>query len=459
MILAALLIPDDFGVVAIATLVISLANIIIGMGFGTTVIQRRTMVDDTANIAFWMSLALAFLLYAILWFVSPSIALFYKISSLTNVLRVVGLSLIISVFSSIPTALLQKELEFKKLFFIGAGPQIVNGLVSLVFALFKFGYWSLVIGNLAGTLFGSILAWFSSQWKPKLVWRIDLAKSIFKFSFWILIANFASWFYLYSDNAMAGYFFGSNGVGQYALGFNISMMLPGMVAAPIAAIAYPVMCKLNSNIEVGSELLKFQSLSASILFPVCLGLSAIAQPVMTILYGDKWLELGMIIQILAILPGMVNIWSLNADAFRAIGHPEAWTRASLIGLVVLLPLLFFAGSYGLFEFVLARAIGSVVTPVLCLIISKQLFSISIKSQLRNIAAPLICAIIMLVFVFLFIHIFSPFQGIIGIVMLFICIVFGCLIYFSFLRLIHRPLFNQIFRLGRQAIFSRKFIVN
>ncbi|MCX6055165.1 MAG: lipopolysaccharide biosynthesis protein [Chloroflexi bacterium] len=452
MLLAALLVPDDFGVVAIATLVISLANIVIGMGFGTTVIQRRTMVDVTANITFWMSLALAFLLYAILWFVSPSISLFYKIPPLTNVLRVVGLSLIISVFSSIPTALLQKNMEFKKIFFIGAGPQIINGLVSLVFALLKFGYWALVIGNLAGSLFGSILAWIFCSWKPRLVWRTELAKSIFRFSFWVLLANFASWFYLYSDNAMAGYFFGSNGVGQYSLGFNISMMLPGMIAAPIASIAYPVLCKLNSHKDVGIELLKFQSLSACLLFPVCLGLSAIAPPVISILYGIKWPELGMVIQMLSILPGMINIWSLNADGFRAIGHPEAWTRASLIGLVVLLPLLFFAGRYGLFEFVLARAIGSIVTPLLCLIISKQFFSISIKSQLRNIASPLISAIIMLVFVFLFIHIFSPFQGLVGIVMLFICIVFGGIIYFLFLRFINRPLFNQIFRLGRQAIF-------
>ncbi len=453
MLLAALLVPDDFGIVAIANLVISLTNIVIGMGFGTTVIQRRTMVDDTANMAFWMSLLLAILLYGILWFTSPYIALFYKITSLTNVLRVVGLSLIISVFTTIPTALLQKDLKFKKIFFISAGPQIINGVISLVFALLKFGYWSLVIGYLAGNFFGSVMAWYSCPWKPRLIWRADIAKSIFNFSVWILIANFASWFYLYADNALAGYFFGSNGVGQYSLGFNISMLLAGMIATPIASIAYPVFCKLKSNKDVGSELIKFQSLSASILFPACVGLSAIATPVISIIYGNKWPELGMIIQVLSICPGMLNIWSLNADAFRFIGRPESYTRASIIGLIILIPLLYAATSYGFREFVFARSIGSLVTPVICLFYSKKLFSVSIKSQIKNVAAPFISSIVMLFLVISIVKIFSPFHGFMGFVQLVICSIIGGVLYFVTLRFINRNLFDLIIKLGRQAIFS------
>jgi len=455
MFLALLLSPNDFGVVAIATLVISLANMVVGMGFGTTVIQRRSFVEDSANIAFWMSLVLGILLYVVLWIVAPTIALFYKIPPVTNVLRVVGLSLIISVFTTIPTALLQKDLMFKRIFFITAGPQIINGLFSLVFALLKFGYWSLVIGNLAGNIFGSVMAWFSCPWKPKLVWKIEIAKSIFNFSFWILLSNFAGWFYLYADNAMAGYFFGSSGVGQYSLGFNISMLLPAMIASPIASIAYPVFCKLDSHDAIGKELLKFQSLSASLLFPVCIGLSTLAPSVVSIIYGNKWPDLGMIIQLLAIFPGMINVWSLNADAFRATGHPEAYTKAALIGLVALLPLLFIAGRFGLHNFVMARFLGSVITPLLCLFIAKRLFSLSIMSQLKAVASPFISSIVMVLFVILFLNIFSPFHGFFGLVLLFICSLIGGVLYFTTLRTINRKLFDQIFLLGRQTLFPKR----
>ena len=454
MLLALLLVPDDFGVVAIATLVISLANIVTGMGFGATVVQRRTMVDETANMAFWMSLGLAILMYGVLWLLSPAIALFYRIAPLTNVLRIVGVSLIISVFSTIPTALLQKELKFRKIFLIGAGPQIINGVVSLVFAYLKYGYWSLVIGNLTGILCGSILAWVLCRWKPKLIWRTEIAKSILKFSFWILLSNFSSWFFLYADNALAGYYFGSRGLGQYSLGFNISVLLPGMIVSSIALIAYPIFCKFSDHLEVGKELLRFQSLAAALVFPACLGLSAIIVPVVSIIYGIKWPELGMIIQVLSLLPGAVNIWSLNADAFRAIGHPEVWTQVSMAGLVILLPVLFLAGKFGLGEFVLARFLGSLAIPVLCVLVSKKLLSLSIQDQLRSMAAPFLSSIVLLVFVISINHFLSPYQGSAGLVQLLIVFALGGALYLMTLRLVSRKLFDQLFRLGREAIYAR-----
>lgn len=454
MILAAILIPEDFGVVAIATLVISFASIIVGMGFGATVIQRRTLVNETANMSFWMSLILAILLYGILWNVSPSIASFYKITALTNVLRVIGLSLIISAFSTIPTALLQKELLFKKLFFIGAGPQIFNGVISVALALLNFGFWSLVIGYLAGIILGAILTWVLCAWKPMFIWRKEIFTSILNFSFWILISNFTSWFYLYSDNAIAGYFFGSKGIGQYSLGFNISMLLPGMIIAPIASIAYPVFCKIIDPIEIGKELLRFQSLSATILFPFCMGLSVISPSIISIIYGNKWPELGMIIQMLSILPGMINVWSLSADAFRSIGRPKVYTQASMAGILLLLPILYIAGHYGLREFVFARFLGSILTPIICLFLSRKLFNLSVSSQINNVAVPFLCTIVMIVPMVVFIKVFSPIHGFPGVGIILMCSAIGGVIYLISLRFINRSLFDQIYRLGRQAIYSR-----
>jgi O-antigen/teichoic acid export membrane protein len=454
MVLAALLVPDDFGVVAAATLILSLANIVIGMGFGATVVQRRTKVDETATMAFWMSLFLALLIYGILWLLSPVIALFYKIAPLENVLRVIGLSLIISAFSTIPNALLQRELKFKKLFFVGVLPQIINGVISVFLAVLKFGYLSLVIGNLAGLLVGVTLSWVFSRWKPIFYWKGDHLKSIFGFSFWVMLSNFQSWFFLYGDNALAGYFFGSKGLGQYSLGFNIATLFSGMIISPISSIIYPAFSRLSQTRSIGNEFIKVQSVASSILFPVCFGLSALASPIVTILYGNKWPELGMIIQVISILPGITYVWSLYADAFRAIGHPETWTKTSILGMIVLFPLLIWTGNIGFKEFVIARAIGAMVVPAACWFVSRRLLLISLKEQLNGFFTPLLSSLFMFIFIVMMITLLAPFNGVLGVIKLGIISVIGFGIYVSMIRFLNKALFMQTYSIVLRTISAR-----
>jgi O-antigen/teichoic acid export membrane protein len=451
MVLAALLIPDDFGVVAAATLILSLANIAIGMGFSATVVQRRTMVDETATMSFWMSLFLAILIYGVLWLISPAIAVIYKIAPLQNVLRVIGLSIIISAFSTIPNALLQRELKFKKLFFIGVLPQIINGIVSVFFAVLKFGYWSLVIGNLLGLVVGVALSWVFSRWKPKFYWNRAHLKSIFGFSFWIMVSNFQSWFFLYGDNALAGYFFGSKGLGQYSLGFNIATIFSGMIISPISSVIFPAFSRLSQNQSIGKEFIKVQSMASSILFPVCFGLSALASPLVTILYGNKWPELGMVIQVLSILPGMTYVWSLYADAFRSIGHPEVWTKISILGMVALFPLLIWTGNIGFKEFVISRAIGALVVPTACWFVSRKLLLISLREQFDGFFTPLLSSLTMFIFILIMNHFWAPFNGILGIGKLGVIALIGFIIYILSIRIFNNALFKQTYSLVLRTI--------
>ena len=452
MVLAALLTPADFGIVAVSTLVIALAQIVVGLGLGPAVVQRRTMVAEAASVAFWVSLSLAGVLYSMLWIAAPWLAQIYHIPLVTGVTRVSGISLFLFALGSIPAALLQRDLKFRALFWVNTLPQVTAVVVSLALALWGAGVWALVLGPLSGTVVGTISVWLVSKWRPLFSIKQTVIRPLLGFGVWMLSSSLLSWLFLYADNAIAGYFLGEEGLGIYSLGFNFSNLLPGLVIPALSAVAYPAFCALqNDPQEVGHSLLQLQSLAAAVLFPVSLGLSVIAVPAMTLLYGDKWLGLGAVMQLLAIMPGVSHLWSLNADAYRAVGHPDVWVKLAGTTLLVLIPLLLLTGPYGLMPFTFARFGCQFIYPFLNIVIGGHVLGLSIKDQLQSLVAPLGCATVMYIVAHLLVKGLMPFEGGIGWLKLLSVIAIAASLYPLLLWTVSRDLWDRIVHAGRQVL--------
>lgn len=445
LVLAAVLTPADFGIVAAALAVVSFGQIVVEMGMGAAVVQRRTQVFEAASLALIFSVTVGLALYAVLWIMAPTIARVYDIGELQSALRVVGVSLVLSALISVPTALLTRELQFRRLFWIGALPQIANALVSLVLALAGGGYWALIGGHLSGRVLNLVLVWKAGRWRPRPVFDSQLFRSLFAFSAWIFVSGLQSWLFLYADNLLVGYFYGASYLGVYALGFNLAMLLPGMLIAPLASVAYPAFSALQKDPhEVGLSLQKLQRLAATILFPVCFGLAALAEPLVMQLYGDKWVGLGWTMGLLAIMPGLSNLWSLNADAYRAIGRPDVWVKVAAVSLCIVLPLLLLAGRYGYPVFVFLRFLGAFSLPLISLWATARLLDIPARKQWSNWRTPAASAVLMFVVVFLMSRPLMPFQGINGWLKLIALTGLGAALYLLALRLGDRNLFGQMF---------------
>lgn len=445
MIVAGILTPVDFGIVAAAMVVVTLAQIVVGLGMGAAVIQRQTEVEESASVAFGLSIVMAVLLYAGLWWMSPGIALFYQNPALVDVIRVSGLNLFLSAFVSIPTALLQRRLEFRRLFWIGAAPQIITALALVAFALAGGGYWALVIGQLAGLTVNVALVWRASVWRPARVFNLVLARSLFVFGIWIMVSSFLSWLFLYGDNVIAGYFLGVQGLGEYSLGFTIISLLPGMIVAPIAVVAYPAFCALQGGgpREVGMSMLKLQRSVAAILFPMCFGISAVAVPAISLLYGSRWAQLGFVVQWLILLPGLSSVWTLNADAYRAIGKPQTWTKVAFINLMILIPLLIVAAPFGMKYFVMARFAGASLYPILNIMVGGRVLKLSIKEQLKPLGGTLLPALFMYMLAVSLVAMAAPFDGLSGWLKLMVIIAIGAGSYIGILKWRYPDLFHSI----------------
>jgi O-antigen/teichoic acid export membrane protein len=450
MLLSTLLTPDDFGIVAASAAIVSLGQIVVGLGMGSAIVQCQACLAEAATFAFWITTLLAFSSYVILWILAPWISGVYRIPELLDVIRVSGFSFILYALNTVPSAFMQRNFDFKKMFFINFITLVISGAVALILAFVGARFWALVLGQLAGMGASMILTWQLSGWRPGTVIDLLTGRSLLRFSFWVVLNGLISWFFMQVDNLICGFFLGPATLGVYALGFNLGNLLPALLISSLVNVAYPMFCALKkeSN-EVSLILLRLQSLSAVIFFPTAFGLSAVAAPTVSLIYGERWPKLDLIIQLMAIMPGISHLWHLNIEVYRALGRPDVSTKLEGITLVVLIPLLIFAAPHGLFAFAVARAVGASLLPILIIFVTHRFLGISVKEQLRVVAIPLGCCLAMFMAAQLFIRLLNPFIGILGGLKLSLLIMASASFYFLSLRLVSKNLWNNfIFALQR-----------
>lgn len=451
-ILAALLTPEDFGLVAISTFVIALARIVVELGLGKTVIQRQTDVEEAASLGLWVSLAVSGILYLGLWVGAPWLASAYNDANVVGVIRVAALALPLTAVATIPKALLMRDMQFRKLFWVNASFLIIQSVTSLMLALIGMGYWALILGQVIGFAVSSLLAWTMAEWRPILRFRRNLLRPMLGFSVWVMVSGFQSWLFLYSDNAIAGLFLGVKGLGIYSLGFNIAIVIPTFLGAALGDVAYPAFCKLQDvPRDVGHSLAKLQGLASVILFPIALGISAVAPAAVDLLYGDKWEGLGTVIALLVIMPGLTCIWALNENAYQAIGRPDLWPKLAGFTLLALLPVLWIAAPYGLLVFTIVRFAAAWILPLGNVVFGARSLEIGIREQLQGFAQPLVFSAIMYLAVSLMMKQVSPLVGLIGWAKLLSVVAAGAVIYALLIWLGNRKLWNQLRFSARQIL--------
>jgi lipopolysaccharide exporter len=455
MILAALLTPADFGLVAISTLVIALANILVDLGFGKAVVQNKTNVDEYASISMWFSMVMSIGIYALIWALSPGIANLYHNQKVVDVVRVSALSLPLTALTVIPKALLRRNMQFNRLFWVNSSFLVIQAVASVILALVGLGAWSMIWGQLIGIVVSSVIVWATVKWHPKLVWNWSIAKIQLKFSLWIMVSSFQAWLFLYADNAIAGMFLGVSSMGVYTLGFNIAILVPAFIIAALNDGAYPAFCKLQGDVEaVGQSLVSLQRITGAILFPIALGISAVASPVVELLYKNKWQGLGTVLSILVIMPGLGYLWNLNESAYLSVGKPDIYTKISAVSIVLLLPLLWFTAPHGLVIFTIARFAGAMFLPIGNIFIGSRSLGLNFSKQMKSLAMPFLAALAMFILVLGESLLLRPFSGILGWLKLFLIVISGVIVYALTIWVVSRSLWDALLN-GVKRVLSRK----
>lgn len=342
MVLARMLSPDDFGCIGMLAIFITVSNTFVDGGFGSALIQKKEPTRRDYSTIFWWNLILSLIVYGILYSSAPLISQFYHIPLLSSVLRVQGIILIINALNIIQSNQLRKQLNFKRLAYINITSQIVGVTVAIVLAWHGWGVWSLVFQQIVASSMTSILLWVTNRWFPDFCFSLESFKQLFGFGSFILCSNLINTFCNNIQGLLIGRFFSPTIMGYYSQAKKLEDVASHSFSNVIDQVSYPILSKFQSdNVAMRNVLNKLTTALAYVTFPLMLMLILIAEPLIIILYGDKWLPCVPYFQILCIAGIAACLQCITYYAVASKGKSKdlfVWTiikrAAGLILLIV-----------------------------------------------------------------------------------------------------------------------------
>jgi lipopolysaccharide exporter len=220
-ILARLLLPQEFGLLGYCLIVIQYVDILNSAGIAAALIARREKVQEAANAAFIANIFFGVSCFAITWFIAEPVSVFFSAPEIVPLFRVLGLSLPFTGLGIVPDAMLQREMKFRTLLISDATRNLMKGAVSIGLAALGFGVWSLVLGQVLGVLTGSVLSWILAGWRPTWRFRPEATRAVAFFGFHIILLETAGAFRNNVDYLLVGRILGAASLGHYTMAYRI----------------------------------------------------------------------------------------------------------------------------------------------------------------------------------------------------------------------------------------------
>ncbi|MBY0753936.1 lipopolysaccharide biosynthesis protein [Clostridium sardiniense] len=400
MILARLLTPDEFGVIATITMITSFADMLADAGFQKYIIQHEFKSEneknDSINVAFWTNIVISIFIWIVIVIFSSQIAKLLGTPNLHGVISVACIQIPITAFSSIQIAACKREFNYKGLFFIRIVSISIPFIVTIPLALLGFSYWSLIVGSLISGIFTAIILTLKFKWKPKLKYNVNLLKEMFSFSFWSLIEAVSIWLTTWVDIFVIGSVLDSYYLGVYKTSINTVNSIMSIVAVATTTIIFSALSRLQNDEKKFQEMFFLvQKLMAIVLFPMGVGIFVYSDLVTNILLGSQWKMASEIIGIWALTSAIkMVLGDYCSEAFRAKGKPKISLIAQVLHLIVLIPVCAISVNYGFRYLVYSRAWIRIQLIIIQWILMVIIIKIPILKSIRNILPYAITSILM-----------------------------------------------------------------
>ena len=328
-ILARLLMPEDYGAIGMLLIFMSLAEVFIDAGFGSALIQKKKPTQTDYSTVFYFNIVMSVILYAVLFFSAPAIAEFYHMPILCKVLRVQGLILFIYAFNIIQRNQIRKNLKFKILSKITIATSVISLIVTVVMAYMGFGVWSLVAQNFVGALIPCVFFWVTMNWRPTWEYSWISFKELFGFGFYMFLTHLFTTFSQRITGLLVGRWYDPATMGYYTKASSLSKYATLSVSGVMIQTTYPLYASVQDDKAMLINMVKrITSTLAYITVPMLSLLFLTAKPLIVLLYSDRWLASVPYFQILCIGGIAGCLQAVNQQTIAAIGKSKVffvWT--------------------------------------------------------------------------------------------------------------------------------------
>lgn len=395
LVLARILSPSDYGVVAIITVFVNLANVIIDGGLNTALVQKKDTDNLDYSTIFFSSIFLSIVLYALLCMASPWIAGIYGNSELVDMIRILGVILVFEAVNSVQRAYVSKNMLFRRLFYSSFFALLASGSLGIYLALNGYGVWALINQQMTCVLVTTIIMWFTIKWRPIFAFSFERFKKLFDYGWKIFGLNFISTFYLNIRSLIIGKFYSPTDLAFFERGHTLSGIVVQNINTSLQTILFPVLSSSqNDKARIKSLVRRSTGMTCLLIFPALIGLISIAKPLVLLVLTEKWLPAVSYIQIYSIAYMLFPIQVANMEAIKAMGYSGMSLKLEIIKKVIETTILIVSVFMG----VVAIAWGVVLFNLICLFInlypSKKFLDYGVFEQVKDIIPTFMCAIMM-----------------------------------------------------------------
>lgn len=387
--LARLLSPADFGLVAMVLVFTSIGALLVDSGFSMALIQRQRTTNDDETTVFAFAIASGLLIAALLWLSAPLVAGFYSQPELTSLTRALALVLPCGALAAVPDALLAMRLDFKARARAEMLASSGSGAVALWLALNGFGAWSLVWQAVLAVALKALLLWLYTGWRPRGRFSIASFRSLFGFGGYMLMSNLLDTVSVRLQSLLIGKLFDSRALGHYTVALNTQQAPASFFAAILNRVGLPVFATVADRPARLLGALRMSLRIAMFLFlPGMVGIAVIAEPLVILLYGQRWAPAAPILSILALSAAFWPVHVLNLAAVNALGRSDLFFRLTVVKKVILIGLVVLLSPGGPVGIAWAVLIASLIAVAVNTHYSRKLLGYGMLAQLTDQRATL-----------------------------------------------------------------------
>ena len=392
-VLARILMPDDYGTVALVTVFTTIMQVFVDSGLSTALIQKKDADDLDFSSVFYFNFVVCIILYLIMFFAAPVIASFYNIPELTPIVRVISLTIVISGVKGVQQSYVSRNMLFKRFFYATLGGTIFSAFLGIAMAYAGFGVWAIVAQQLYNTAIDTLILWITVKWRPKLMFSWERLKGLLGFGWKLLCSALLDTGYNNLRNLLIGKIYSSSDLAFYNQGDKFPKLIVSNINTSIDSVLLPAMSnEQDSRDRVKSMTRRSIMVSCYIMAPLMIGLACCASNIVTVVLTEKWLPCVFFLQIFCITYMFYPIHTANLSAINALGRSDLFLKLEIWKKVVGLVLLFST----IFISVKAMAYSVLISTLTSMIINswpnKKLLNYSFLEQIKDILPSIILAI-------------------------------------------------------------------
>lgn len=394
-ILARILSPNEYGIIAIILIFINFANVIVDGGLNTALVQKKDANQTDFSSIFWFCLLLSTILYIILFFSAPFIADFYDNDVLTPVLRVLSLVLFFDSVNSIQRAYVSRHMLFKKLFWVNGVAILISGTIGVFMAYNDFGVWALVGQSLTSPLVCCLMMWFTIKWRPTFEFSKQRFLGLFDFGWKIFATNFIIALYGDIRGLLIGKFYQPSSLAYFDRGKSLPNLLMSNITSSIETVLLPTFSnEQDDRIRVKQMMRRSVQITYFIVLPLLVGFIIAADNIILVLLTEKWMPAVPFVRIFCVVFILMPIQSINMTVIKSLGYSEIILKLEVVKKIIeaiILVISFMINVY-------AVAWGIVIFNLICIFINlfpcKKLVNYGFGEQIKDILPSIIASVLM-----------------------------------------------------------------